>query len=150
MNLELKKIVTEKFMEMVETISNTKKTCRTFNTDTNIYRSEIHIIKLIGDYHSLHVSELARKSGVTKGAVSQLLKKLEAKDLVQKYLDETNNSRTLVRLTDKGKVAYHGHEEYHHLYDQDMIQFMTSLTQAEIDLIMVFMDKVIDMTNHHV
>lgn len=70
-------ILIEDFMCLVEKIAATSKCSQRFDTDIEIYRSEIHVIKLLGDYASLHVSEIARKFGVTRGAASQILKRLE-------------------------------------------------------------------------
>jgi DNA-binding MarR family transcriptional regulator len=139
----------EKFMTMTEKISNSGKKPRNYGTDIDIYRSEIHIIKLIGDYANLHVSEIARKFGVTKGAVSQSLKKLERKGLVEKYLDETNNTRLLVRLTEKGKTAYLNHEEHHRISDSDVLQYLDGLSEHELEIVVTFMEKTSKMAERH-
>lgn len=143
------KIAIEKFMIMTEKISNAGKIPRNYGTDVIIYRSEIHIIKLIGDYANLHVSEIARKFGVTKGAVSQTLKKLERKGLVEKYLDSTNNTRLLVRLTDKGMKSYLSHEKYHKEYDEDMYSFFNKLNDYELEIILAFIKKTSEMAEKH-
>ncbi|WP_202975161.1 MarR family winged helix-turn-helix transcriptional regulator [Vallitalea guaymasensis] len=139
----------EKFMTMTEKISNCGKNPRNYGTDVDIYRSEIHIIKLIGDYANLHVSEIARKFGVTKGAVSQSLKKLERKGLVEKYLDETNNTRLLVKLTDKGKKAYLSHEEHHKVSDKDILQYLDELSDHELEIVVTFIEKTSEMAERH-
>ena len=141
--------VIEKFLIMTEKITNTAKTSCNYGTDVNIYRSEIHILKLIGDYTNLHVSEIARKFGVTKGAISQALKKLERKGLIEKYLDETNNTRLLVKLTDKGKRAYLKHEEYHMEYDKDVYSFLNELNDHELGILLTFMEKTCEMADRH-
>lgn len=58
--------IIEKYLLLVEKISNSTKMFRSFNTDVNIYRSEIHIIQLIGDRMEVHISEISRLVGVTK------------------------------------------------------------------------------------
>ena len=133
--------VIEKFMIMTEKITNTVKTSHNYGIDVNIYRSEIHIVKLIGDYANLHVSEIARKFGVTKGAISQALKRLEKKGLVEKYLDETNNTRLLVKLTDKGRKAYLNHEEYHKECDEDFYLYLNELNDHELGILLTFIEK---------
>ncbi|MCT4686204.1 MarR family winged helix-turn-helix transcriptional regulator [Vallitalea sp.] len=139
----------EKFMTMTEKISNCGKSPRNYGTDVDIYRSEIHIIKLIGDYANLHVSEIARKFGVTKGAISQSLKKLERKGLVEKYLDETNNTRLLVKLTDKGEIAYLSHEEHHKVSDKDILQYLYELSDHELEVVVTFIEKTSEMAERH-
>ncbi|GMQ58717.1 MarR family winged helix-turn-helix transcriptional regulator [Vallitalea sediminicola] len=143
-------IAIEKFMTMTEKISICGKKPRNYGTDVDIYRSEIHIMKLIGDYANLHVSEIARKFGVTKGAVSQTLKKLERKGLVEKYLDETNNTRLLVKLTEKGKKAYLSHEEHHEVSDKDIFEYLNNLSERELDIVITFMEKTSEMAERHI
>lgn len=142
-------IAIEKFMIMTEKISNAGKTPSNYGTDVIIYRSEIHIIKMIGDYADLHVSEIARKFGVTKGAVSQILKKLERKGLVEKYLDITNNTRLLVKLTDKGMKAYLNHEKYHKECDKDIYSFLNKLNDYELEIVLTFIKKTSEMAGKH-
>lgn len=144
------KMTIEKFMTMTEKIARAGKNPHNYGTDVNIYRSEIHIIKLIGDYADLHVSEIARKFGVTKGAISQSLKKLERKGLVEKYVDQTNNTRLLVRLTNIGRVAYLTHEEYHKELDEDFFLYLSQLNQQELEILQIFIKKVSEMAGRHI
>ena len=139
----------EKFMIMTEKITSTVKTPRNYGTDVNIYRSEIHIVKLIGDYANLHVSEIARKFVVTKVAISQALNQLERKGLVEKYLDETNNTRLLVKLTDKGKEAYLNHEEYHKECDEDIYLYFNGLNDHELEIVLTFIEKTGEMAERY-
>ncbi|ADK82597.1 MarR family winged helix-turn-helix transcriptional regulator [Sediminispirochaeta smaragdinae] len=143
-------ILIEDFMCLVEKIAATSKCSQRFDTDIEIYRSEIHVIKLLGDYASLHVSEIARKFGVTRGAASQILKRLEKKGLVRKYPDESNNTRILVSLTDKGLTAYHGHEEYHRRHDGEFFTFLEDLNTHELEVIGSFVEKFDKMMGKHV
>ena len=144
----MKKVI-EKFMIMTEKIASTVKISRNYETDVDIYRSEIHLIKLIGDYANLHISEIARKYGVTKGAISQALKTLEKKGLVEKYLDQSNNTRLLVKLTAKGQKARLNHEEYHEKCDQDMYSYLNQLTDHELEIVVSFIEKTTEMATRH-
>lgn len=142
----LKKLI-EEYMVMTEAIANTGKKARSFNTDVTIYRSEIHLIQLVGDYERLHISDIARKFGITKGAVSQMVKKLEKKDLVIKQRDATNQTRMLIALTAKGERAYHAHEAYHQAHDRAMFSFLEELSARELAVIRDFLKHVVDMTD---
>lgn len=77
-----------------------KKT-RYFGTDVPIFHSEIHIIKAIAEHPGIHVGGLADILGVTKGSVSEILKKLERKALVVKEIDNLNLSRYSLNLSEK-------------------------------------------------
>lgn len=66
------------------------------------FYSEIHIIMAIAEHPGIHVGGLAEILGVTKGAVSEILKNWK-KDLIIKEIDNLNLSRYSLNLTEKGK-----------------------------------------------
>ncbi|MCG8540420.1 MAG: MarR family transcriptional regulator [Clostridia bacterium] len=150
MREDKKKNVIEKYITLTEKISKNSNEPRNFETDVEIYRSEIHIINVIGYNDDIHISEIARKFGVTKGAISKTIKKLERKGLVEKRIDKTNNTRTLVKLTDKGMKAYYAHEKYHNEYDRDMFSYLESLTDHELEILYTFLDKANEMAEKHI
>jgi DNA-binding MarR family transcriptional regulator len=80
----------------------------------------------------LSVTDIAEILGITKGAVSQTLKKLEKKGLVIKAADPLNQSRLLVDLTAKGKVAYYAHEHWHETMDGGFRDYFMSLPEDKL------------------
>jgi DNA-binding MarR family transcriptional regulator len=77
----------------------------------DLYHSERHMLDTIGDNPTLNVSELARSIGVTKGAISQVVKKLEEKQVVKRYKQAENEKEVFVDLTELGKVIYKRHKQ---------------------------------------
>ncbi|MBC2399154.1 DNA-binding MarR family transcriptional regulator [Clostridium tetanomorphum] len=129
------------FLDTIEQFNISDKKARNFGTDNVLYLSEIHLIQYIGDSERLYVSEIARGLSITKGAVSQMVKKLEKKGYVEKILDSENKSRTLVRLTEKGKIAYLGHKEYHEYIDKLVISAIEGCSTQEVLVIKQFLKK---------
>lgn len=142
--------IIEQYLLLVEKISNTTKTFHSFGTDVDIYRSEIHVIQLIGDRASLHLAEVARLIGVTKGTVSQIVKRLESKGLVEKRVDEENNTRQLISLTGKGETAYRAHVSYHNRNYQDMLGFLKDLSDGDRLVLEEFLNKAYEMIKEHI
>lgn len=141
--------IVEKYMLLVEKVSNTVQMSNTFGTDVNIYRSEIHIIQLIGDHSELYISEISRLIGVTKGTISQIVKRLEKKELVSKYIDTQNNTRQVVRLTSKGQKAYEMHCQFHQQKHTEMNQFLNTLDAEKLTAIEDFLTYANDMIEGH-
>lgn len=83
-----------------------------------IYYAEIHIVSAIHDHEGIHVSGLADLLGVTTGAVSQILMKLERKGLIKKERDARNQSRFLLKLTPEGEVTHQNHLKFHEEFDE--------------------------------
>jgi DNA-binding MarR family transcriptional regulator len=127
--------IAEKFSRVVKLWQDLEKSPRKFGTDEDLYHSEIHLIEVIGENENLSVTDIAGQLGVTKGAISQTLKKVEKKGLATKHADPQNSSRAIVELTAKGKMAFYAHEHWHEQMDGGFRQYMNRLTQEQRDLI---------------
>ena len=106
--------------------------------------SEIHLTEIIGDNEGLSVTGLAKLLGVTKGAVSQNLKKLEKKGLTTKEEDPENLSRSTVRLTSKGKAAYYAHRNWHETMDGGYKSFYDKMKDEQIIFLLEYLTIVED------
>jgi len=84
-----------------------------FGTGVPLYRAEIHTIKAIGDNPGINMMGLANRMGVTKGAASQIVGKLEKKGLVRKAGADDNAKEVLPELTRLGWNGYREHEQQH-------------------------------------
>ncbi len=84
-----------------------------FGTDVLIHTSEIHTIAAIGNRPGCNISELAVELGIAKPSVSEIVQKIETKDLVKKYKLPANRKEVRLKLTPKGEAAYKGHAEFH-------------------------------------
>jgi len=105
-------------MRIVAKISELDKKIRYYGTDRPLYEAEIHMIKSIKENEGIHVTGLADMLGVTKGAVSQIIMKLERKGMIIKDTDPSNLSRLVLKLTSKGETAHLHHENLHQKYDK--------------------------------
>lgn len=85
---------------------------REYGTGVPLHGGEIHTIQAIGKSIGVNVTQLAEKTGVTKGAVSQMVSKLVAKGMVRKAHAEDNAKEVLLCLTDLGWTAFRSHEEF--------------------------------------
>jgi DNA-binding MarR family transcriptional regulator len=119
-----------------------KKT-RYYGTDVPIFHSEIHVIKAIAEHPCIHVGGLADVLGVTKGAVSEILKKLERKALVIKEVDDLNLSRYSLSLTEKGKKAHKNHMHYHAILNSIVENELQNTTEAEVEFLSNFFSALI-------
>ena len=132
----------ERFSRVLKLAVQLEKTPRKFGTDELLTNSEIHLIEIIGDYaETLSVTDLAGVLDVTKGAVSQTLKKLGNKGLTTKHADPENSSRAIVGLTAKGKTAFYAHQHWHETMDGGFKDYFKNLSQDRIDFLVEFLAK---------
>ena len=118
-------------------IDNEKKP-RQYGLKQLLYPSEIHMLMMIGQNPEAGVTGLAEKAGITKGAVSQTVKKLENKGLIKKQTDPADSKRIVLELTNKGRVAYYAHEQYHEETDRDLFRYLNSLSDKKLKVIEEF------------
>lgn len=89
------------------------KTAKRYGTEDFLYSAEVHMIEMIGSYEAITTTKLAEKLGITKGAVSQITRKLLEKDLINKIPSAQRSNEVLISLTDKGRVVYSYHQSMH-------------------------------------
>ena len=129
-------------------IENEKKP-RDYGIGDMLYPSEVHMIMVIGDNENMHVSELARIAGVTKGAVSQMISKLDKKGLIRKVKDSQNKSKILIALTNKGKIAYYKHAQVHEEMDKELFDYLDGLDDKQFMILSEFIDGFEKMVERH-
>jgi DNA-binding MarR family transcriptional regulator len=140
--------VHEKFSNLLKLYKEVETRPRNFGTDELLTGTEIHLIETIGENaESLSVTDLSRLLGVTKGAVSQNLKKLEKKGLTYKEEDPRNVSRSIVRLTSKGKAAFYSHKHWHETLDGGYFNYLEQLGEGKIEFLLKFMINIEKMLN---
>ncbi|UCE72558.1 MAG: MarR family transcriptional regulator [Nitrospiraceae bacterium] len=105
------KNIEELFMRMVNKYNALEKIPARHGTKHNLYHSERHLLDKVGDNTGMNVTEFAAAAGVTKGAISQLVTKLEKKGVVKRYKKSTNDKEVFLELTKTGKEVYRRHKE---------------------------------------
>jgi DNA-binding MarR family transcriptional regulator len=135
----------KRFETVVKLNQQLERTPRRWGTEELLSSAEIHLIEIIGDGSTPYsVTELAHLLGVTKGAVSQTLKRLERKGLTQKDPDPDNASRSRVELTPKGCSAHTAHRRWHEAMDGGFKTYFNHLESDKLDFLLEFLDRVED------
>lgn len=120
------------------------KTPQKFGTDELLSHSEIHLIEIIGENDGLSVTDLGKLLGITKGAVSQGLKKLESRGYTVKETDPANLSRSMVQLTSKGQTAFWAHKHWHEKMDGGFSRYLADLNPKDLAVISQFLGRTED------
>jgi len=103
--------IIELFVRLANKYNSLMKIPLDFGAGSHLYHSEIHMIDQIGDHPEMNITELAGLIGVTKGAISQTVKKLESKGVVTRYKRAENEKEVFLKFTDIGKKIYKEHKE---------------------------------------
>ncbi len=135
-DLRLKKITSFAiiFKEAFHSLQKLDHCESTYGTGVVIHNSEMLHLEAIRELDEPYVTKLAEKFEVTKGAVSQILIKLEKKELIFKSPDPNNLSRKLIYLTDLGKKACTEHTRRHVEMEKLFIKMFEDTCTDEIDI----------------
>jgi len=93
-----------------------------------LYPTEIHAIECVANTNAVNLTELAKQLGVTKGAVSKSVAKLEKMGLIRRYKYISNQKEVYLHLTDLGMQAHEGHKAYHSSMAETMERYCSSVS----------------------
>jgi len=130
--------IMELFIRVTNKYNSLEKIPSKHGSKHDLYHSERHILDSIGDKPGLNVTELAGVVGVTKGAISQVVKKLETKGLVQRYKKSTNDKEVFIELTQAGMNTHEARKNINmetvtplieelKRYPDDKVEFLVSM-----------------------
>jgi DNA-binding MarR family transcriptional regulator len=131
------------FLSIINKYKEYEKIPQYYGTNELLYLSEITTIETIGAYPEINVTDLAQKLGITKGAISQKLKKLEKKELVVRSKDPLNHKEVRIKLTLKGEIAFHQHQLFHLQFASEFFNELEQWTPEQ----MVFLKRVFTVFN---
>ncbi len=93
--------------------------------------SQFDIVATLGNTEGMNFRELGEKTLITKGTLTGVVDRLEAKSLVRRVASASDGRSQIVQLTHKGAAlfakVFPAHVEY-------MEQCFASFSQAELDL----------------
>jgi DNA-binding MarR family transcriptional regulator len=104
-------ILIDLFLKILHLYSVIGRKPKDYGTGDLLYFTEIHTITMVGKNREINMTRLAEMMGVTKGAISQTIRKLVSKNFILK--SNTNNRKEInLRLSEKGKIVYKGQESF--------------------------------------
>ncbi len=120
------------FGRLVNTMSNGKKRARDYGTGDYLYAAEIHQVSIIGNNPGITATEIVQRMGITKGAVSQLLKKLIDKGYVTKHPNAENMREYRLHLTKKGQIAHRHHDQQDHELEDRLMGMLSDVASDDL------------------
>lgn len=110
MDSELQTLI-DLFLKILHLYSVIGRKPKDYGTGDLLYVTEIHTITMVGKNKEINMTQLADMMGVTRGAISQTIRKLVNKKLILKS-NTTNRKEFSLRLSDKGNIVYKGQEAF--------------------------------------
>jgi DNA-binding MarR family transcriptional regulator len=110
MKNELRNLI-DLFLKILHLYSVINRKPKDYGTGDMLYFAEIHTITMVGNNNEINMTKLADIMGVTKGAISQTIRKLAGKNLIIK--SNINNRKEInLKLSEKGMIVYRAQESF--------------------------------------
>lgn len=110
------------FLKILNTYSAIEKKPKDLGTGHLLFVREIHAIATIGKNPGINVTQLAETTGVTRGASSQIVKKLLTKHFITGHKSR-NNKEINLSLSEIGEKIFQGHEAF----EKEMFSFAVAM-----------------------
>ena len=132
-------LIRQKIMQVINlAIFNEKK--KIFNYEgVSLYPSEIHLMLAIENGINTNATHIAERLGITKGAISQTLSRLEKKGIIQKIKDPQNKNELTISLTGFGKNAHELCLSTEARFMTAHDQYLKTLSQSDKDIVLDFL-----------
>jgi DNA-binding MarR family transcriptional regulator len=110
MNNELQSLI-DQFLKILHLYSVIGRKPKDYGTGDLLFFTELHTITMVGKNREINMTNLADLMGVTRGAISQTIRKLVSKGLIIKS-NTTNRKEINLRLSEKGMIVMKGQESF--------------------------------------
>ncbi|WP_432407531.1 MarR family transcriptional regulator [Wukongibacter sp. M2B1] len=138
------------FMEIFIRIINkhiaNQKIPKDYGVGFLLYPSEIHTIAVIGLNPGINCMKLSHKMGVTRGATSQIVNRLEKKNLISKYKKEDNKKEVYLKLDKLGLIAFRNQKAIGDKFYKELYKKVEDASEKEIE----FLEKIFNELEYFV
>lgn len=131
--------VAELFIRAVQKYNALEKIPVKVGAKHDLYHSEKHFLGTIGDHPGMNMTEFANAIGITKGAVSQFVAKLEAKGLAQRYKSGDNGKEVFLELTRTGRELYIQHKKKDDEAIKPLIEELGKYPDEKVEFLMTML-----------
>ncbi len=119
-----------------------EKTPRAYGTEDVMYMEECHTLEMIGNNPNITISDIARNTGKTKSASSQLIDRLVKKGFLLKEGHPSNNRSYKLKLTEKGNLVFRKHQQYDKDSYKKIMEALTDFTDEDINIYIAIQKKI--------
>jgi DNA-binding MarR family transcriptional regulator len=110
MNGELQQLI-DQFLKILHLYSVIGRKPKDYGTGDLLYFTELHTITMVARNDEVNMTQLAEIMGVTKGAISQTIRKLVHKNLIMRT-NMNNRKEINLRLSEKGRRVLSAQESF--------------------------------------
>ena len=133
----------DKILESLSKIAFIEKKRILIFDNLKLYPSEIHLLLFIYFEQDTNITEIANRIGLTKGAVSQTLSRLQKKGILTKKTDPYNKNELKIMFTTQGNKLIKKIIEMKKEFEQEYLDYIKTLTEKDKKVISIFLDNLV-------
>ncbi len=137
-------IIHDIFIKVINAYIESEKVPIELPDGSLVYKSELHTVVEIGKSPGINVTELADRLSVTKGAISQVSRKLEKKALITRNKDFNNDKEIRLYLTTKGTILFEAHNDMIKQMSAEMESKLGNISHENYKFLQAFLNGILD------
>lgn len=106
--------------------------------------SEAHVVEAIGENADITASAIAATLNMTRGGVSKILTRLEAKGYVKAESKDGNRKERKLSLTEQGKLAFETHARLHHQRTARLLSLLDKYSDEDLDVLIRMLSDLVE------
>ena len=108
----------------------------------SLNKADIKFIDTISLNPNQNAATLATILNVSRGAITQIVNRLEQMDIVKRVPVKGNRKEKIIQLTSLGKEIKKAKDKNHHDANKQMCSFLRGLQANQLEAIMMFLNKI--------
>ncbi|MDO4666568.1 MAG: MarR family transcriptional regulator [Streptococcus sp.] len=130
------------FQNFLDAYKKLEKEQHIMEIDKTINMAEVHTIVAIAKNQPINFIKLANLRNTSRSAATQMIKRLEKKNLVYRFFSEDNSKVQYLKLTDIGKKIYQEHEKQQRFLEIKLIDILENYSDRDIKNIIKMMSDI--------
>ncbi|MGB9979965.1 MarR family winged helix-turn-helix transcriptional regulator [Methanobacterium sp.] len=132
------------FLKITKKFNELEKKSIDVGIGEKLYPSEFHVIVAVGSGYENTVTGLSKRLEITKGAVSQVVNKLNEKGFLNKERNKDYGKEIILSLTEKGQNAFKVQDDFHKKMEDEFISHLETVTPEQMNSFIQILDKIED------
>lgn len=133
----------DNFIQMINKYNYLETIDFDFVSGIKVSHGDVHLLDIMFNNPYKKASELAELFGVTKGAASQQIKKMEKRGLLNRIRHNDNYKEVFIELTNSGLKAIENHNIFQEIVLGEFRGLLTDTTVKNREFLFLVLEKLI-------
>ncbi|MCP1103706.1 DNA-binding MarR family transcriptional regulator [Aequitasia blattaphilus] len=134
--------VIHKFICVMDAMNRERKTPKNYGTGDILYEAEVKMLEAICLQPGINATTLATQMDVTRGAITQMMTRLETKGYIKHYHKGCNKKEKYYKLTNHGEKIREAYNEHHKHANEKVCEYLSGLDPETRKIIIRFLDQI--------